>query len=156
MAVGGGRSCETAFVQCLRRSLNSISSKVDTGKPCNCADVTLQWFQDKHHNHPSTHVGPPFYMYLPPHSLAVKMQGRGSIHQKFDSPSTPFIWRERTYERNKRVKQVRRSMFGKVVRPSRYRPLTRRSWIFGKTIDWEAKAGIDRRQDYYWWEGLTA
>ena len=92
---------------------------------------------------------------FPPHSLAVKMQGRGSLPKNFDPPSTPFIWRERTYERNKRVKQVRRSMFGKVVRPSRYRPLTRRSWISRENY-WLEGESRELIVDYYWWEGLTA
>ena len=48
-----------------------------------------------HHNHPSALVGPPCTCIFPPQGLAVKMQGRGSILQKFDPPSTPFIWRRK-------------------------------------------------------------
>ena len=38
-----------------------------------------------HHNHPSALVGPPCTCIFPPHGLAVKMQGRGSILQKIDT-----------------------------------------------------------------------
>eukprot|EP01048_Picozoa_sp_COSAG05_P008538 COSAG05_NODE_653_length_8071_cov_220.994982_6_plen_83_part_00 len=41
-----------------------------------------------HHNHPSALVGPSCTCIFPPQGLAVKMQGRGSILQKFDAPAS--------------------------------------------------------------------